>query len=232
MNKYRLILYVLLVATSFTIHAQDKVEKKNAMFNYGIKVGTNASTYNTTKFDIDGYKYDKQAIHSNKIGFSVSPFIRLTQWDFYLQTECDLGMTNQNFDFVEIEPTDNLTAKKAKYELTTYCIQVPLLFGYNFIDNNTYGMSIFTGPKTKFILTAHDKQHFENFNLDLYEDLRSRIYYWEIGLGVKIHRIFFDFALDIGLSRHTNGIIDKETNKKYYANRSDSNLSFSIGIIL
>ncbi len=232
MNIYRIIPIILLLTISIATEAQEKEKREKVKFNYGIKIGTHASTYNSTDFDITGYKYDNKTMHSNKIGFSISPFMRLSKWMFYLQTECDLCMTNQDFEFEEIAPDDIITSKTPKYELTTYCIQVPLLFGYNFIQNDTYGMSMFTGPKTKFILTAHDRQHFENFNLDLYEDLRPITYYWEIGLGVKIHRVFFDFAFDIGLSRHTNGIIDKDSGTKYHAKRSDNNLSFSIGIIL
>lgn len=232
MRGLYILLYILLFLAPLSIVAQENSAQKKVRFNYGVKIGTHASTYNSIVFDIPGYEFDDRAIHSGKIGVSVSPFVRISKGALYIQTEADLCLSKIDFDFREKEPVDEITATRAKYELSTYSIQVPLQLGYNFIENDTYAMSVFTGPMAKFTLTAHDKQKFEGFNLDLCEEIRPTTYYWEIGLGVKIHKIFFDFTFDLGLNRHTKGVIDRETGTRYYAKRSDNNLSFSIGLFM
>ena len=215
------------------LQAQGKSDKLH--INYGFKVGFHAATYNTTIFEIDGYEYDDRIIQSNKIGYSVSPFIRLSKNRYYIQTEATMSISRHNFEFNETTYKNDEQLEggsKPEYNLTTYCTQVPLLFGYKFVDSGPYGMSFFTGPKAKFIFTGHDKQRFKHFKYtDLEESLRKIVYYWELGFGVKISNICFDFVYDIGLNNNTNGIISKKSGEKFYSKRSDNLLSFSLGII-
>ena len=65
----------------------------------------------------------------------------------------------------------------------------------------------------------------------LYEDLRPVVFFWEIGLGVKISRFFFDFTYDFGFTDNTRGVVSKNTNKRFDAERIDNLLSFSVGMI-
>ncbi len=215
-----------------SIQAQE--QSKKVRFNAGLKVGFHAATYNSTNFKIDGYEYDDRVIQSNKIGYSVSPFVRISKNRLYVQTEGTLSLSRHNFEFKEILP-DNAPAledaTKPQYKLTTYCIQVPLLVGYEFVNSGPYGMSVFTGPKAKFIFTAHDKQEFKHFkHTHLEEQLQPIVYYWEVGLGVKISNFCFDFIYDFGLNKNSNGIISKKSGEKFYSRRSDNLLSFSVGI--
>ena len=93
-------------------------------------------------------------------------------------------------------------------------------------------MSFFTGPKAKFVFTGHDKQRFKHFRYtNLEESLRNVVYYWELGFGVKISNVCFDFVYDVGLSSSTNGITSNKDGEKFYSKRSDNLLSFSLGII-
>lgn len=215
------------------LQAQSKSEKLH--FNFGFKVGFHAATYNNTTFDIDGYEYDDRVIQSNKIGYSFSPFVRLSKNRYYIQTEATLCLSRHNFDFNEVtNKNDELLegGNTAQYNLTTYCMQVPLLFGYQFVDSGPYGMSFFTGPKAKFVFTGHDKQRFKHFKYtDLEESLHDIVYYWEVGFGVKISNVCFDFVYDVGLNSNTYGIVSKKSGEEFYSKRSDNLLSFSLGII-
>lgn len=215
----------------FVASAQETTRSK-VKFNAGIKAGVQAATYNITKFRIEGYKYDDSSIQSNKTGYAITPFARLAIGRSYFQTEAVLSISHHNFNFEEIAPTDQIISLPVEYNLTTYCIQVPLLYGYNFILDDIYGMSVFTGPKTKFLFTSHAKQEFSNFNDDsLQEELRPIVFFWELGLGVKISRFFFDFTYDIGFTDNTHGVVSKSSGKRYSAERIDNLLSFSIGMI-
>ena len=223
------VLFIILTMLPLYVVAQEKESRSGIELNYGVKAGVHAATYNSTAFQIDGYEYDDRVIQSNKIGYSISLFSRLTKGDFYLQTEANFCISRYYFEFKEAGTSGNIVPT---YELTTNCIQVPLLFGYNFVKSGLYGMSVFTGPKAKFILTSQGKQDFENFKYnDLHEDLAKVSYYWEIGLGINIANLFFDFVYDIGMNNYTNGIKSNSVGKTFYANRSDNLLSFSLGIM-
>ncbi len=233
--RIRYIIAIIAAILPLIIIAQD--EKPNRIsLNGGIKIGFHAATYNSTIFNIDSYEYNDRIIQSNKIGYAVAPFIRVNRNRLYLQTEAMLSISRHYFEFID-NSTEEAFASEAtentpQYKLTTYCIQVPLLFGYKFVDSSPYCMSFFTGPKAKFLLTAHDKQEFAHFKYnEMYEELTPTLYYWEFGLDISISNICFDFVYDIGINNHTKGIIAPVEGKQFYSKRSDNILSFSIGII-
>lgn len=227
MKSHRILLTAFAILLSCTIFANGNKVK----FNYGIKAGFQAVAYNSISFNIDGYRYDDNTIHSNKIGYSINPFIRLTKNRFYLQTEAAFGVTYHNFNFFETNK-GNFIGNDPEYKLTTYCIQVPLLLGYNFINYDNYGMSIFTGPRTRFILTSMCDQDFSNFKYDnLAEKLDETILYWELGVGIRIYNIFLDITYDWGIERSKYILTDKSTGQAFTNKRNDSVLSFSVGCI-
>ena len=230
MSLRSLFLSLFLLASTCTISQERGAMAK---FNYGIKAGFHAVTYDDPSFDIDGYRFDKNCIHSNKIGYTITPFARVTYKRFYLQTEAVLGITHHSFDFLDSNTTDEgFEPNSTVYNLKTYCAQIPLLFGYNFVDQKLFAMSFFTGPKAKFIFTAHSEQEFIHFNdSSLEEVLKKNCYYWEFGLGVKIDKVFFDFVYDLGLSDASQYIISNRKVNIYSTSRRDNVLSFSVGMI-
>lgn len=227
-----LLTITLIAAIPFLATAQEGDGK--VRFNIGIKAGFQAVTYNDPEFDIDGYKFDTNNIQSNKIGYALSVFARVTKNKFYLQTEGTFGITNHSFDFQDIhESTDgSFIPNNTVYDLKTYCIQVPILFGYNFVESGRYGMSIFTGPRTKFIFTSLSEQNFKHFRYEKLEEvLNDKNYYWEIGLGIKISRVFLDITFDTGLNKVASHILSHDDGKVFTSNRRDNILSFSVGFI-
>ena len=232
--RIRNILAIIALLLSLTLPAQENRDTRIKV-NAGFKVGFHAATYNKTDFEIDGYEFNERIIQSNKIGYSASPFIRIIKGKYYMQTEATLSLTRHYFEFNNIRPEETMqesAENTPEYKLTTFCIQVPVLFGYEFLQSGHYAMSVFTGPNTKFVFTAHDKQEFNHFRYnDLQELLRSTIFYWRLGLGVKISNVCFDFTYDIGLNNNTRGIESIKSGKRFSAQRSDNLLSFSVGII-
>ena len=228
MNVRYLILF-LLFSLPLCLQAQDDAGIK---INGGAKVGFQAITYNNPNFGIDGYEFNKNTIQSNKIGYTISPFMRLTLKRVYMQVETILGITRHSFDFKSTDNTNSLLANKTEYNLKTLCLQVPILIGYNVVQEGRYVMSVFTGPKTKFVFTAHDSQEFKHFKYGQMEEvLKKRCYYWDFGLGVDIGNVFFDFTYDLGITKVSEYIISKSENKKFASERRDNILSFSVGII-
>ena len=232
--RIRSLLAIIALLFALTLHAQEKGDTRIKV-NTGFKVGFHAATYNKTDFEIDGYEFNERIIQSNRIGYSASPFIRIIKGKYYLQTEATMSLSRHYFEFNSIRPEETIQEEAEntpEYKLTTYCIQVPLLLGYEFLQSGHYAMSAFTGPNTKFVFTAHDKQEFSHFRYsDLQELLRSTVFYWRIGLGVKISNVCFDFTYDIGLNNNTRGIVSEKSGKRFSAQRSDNLLSLSAGII-
>jgi hypothetical protein len=233
MKRRNIIAIVILLVLPFFAVAQEK-EKNRIRFNVGMKAGFQAVTYNDPEFEIEGYEFDTNNIQSNKIGYAISPFARMTFGKFYLQTEATFGITNHSFDFHDVQLPEDAIFKPNNiiYNLTTYCMQVPILVGYNFIQQDGCGLGVFTGPRTKFVFTSMSDQQFEHFKYeDLEEVLKDKTYYWEIGLGIKIYRVFLDLTYDIGLTKASSHIISKSAGKTFTSNRRDNVLSFSVGFI-
>lgn len=227
----KLVVYILLM-TSCLLSAQESGNRLR--FNVGIKTGFQAITYNDPSFEIENYEYNESTIQSNKIGYTIAPFFRLSYGKLYIQTDAAIGVSRHSFDFTDTRKGSitNVTPNIPQYELRTFCLQVPLLIGYEYIKEGRYGMSVFTGPRTKFIFDSVTKQEFEHFSYyDLHEVLEKRVYFWEIGLGVKIYNVFFDFVYDIGLTNTTKYIEAPKVNKKFPTKRRDNILSFSVGVI-
>ncbi len=228
--KVKSLITIILLVLSANLIAQNS---NKLHLNGGVMVGFHAANYNTTEFEIEGYTYDDRRIGSNRIGYSITPFLRLSKNRSYLQIETVLSVSSHNFDFTEtVSESSELQPANAEYKLRTYCLQIPLLYGYNFVQSNFYGMSVYTGPKAKFIFTSLSKNEFINFRIeDLYEEINPITYYWEIGLGVKIANVMFNFTYDIGLNNTTKGVLSDSMGKRYSAKRSDNILGFSAGII-
>ena len=97
-------------------------------------------------------------------------------------------------------------------------------------------MSVFGGPKIRYIWRHKSKVTFRNFDVeDLHESLRPLNVSFTLGVAVAISRIFFDFRYDIGLLNMSEGVTYTPTPEETdeYAvsyRRRDNVLSFSLGI--
>ena len=161
MNIRGLILFFAMIVPC-CLAAQEN--EKQLKFNFGAKAGFQAIAYNNPEFEIEGYEFDTNTLHSNKIGYTVAPFIRLTNKKLYVQAETVFGIARHSFDFKEVDENDNsssIVANQTTYNLRTICLQVPIVVGYHIIQEGKYQMSLFTGPKTKFVFTAHSNQEFK-----------------------------------------------------------------------
>ncbi len=218
---------LLLLCLSFTLEAQDKLK-----LSTGFKAGVQASTYQQTKFTLEGYNYNKKSLNT-RIGYSFSGFLRLSKGRPYIQTEGIFSIDKYNFSF---EPENEVTSFDhliPRYKLTTYSMHVPLLFGYNFVNSQTYKMSVFTGAKAKFLFTSLSKQKFDNFSFsDAKEELAPLTFSWVLGLEVNIANICFDFVYQVGLNNTSEYIYIPETKEKFLFNRNVDVLGFSLGVTL
>lgn len=230
MKRSSFILALTFTLISSAINAQ--MERK-LHFATGFKAGVQASTYQNTQFNLEGYSYNKKSLNT-RIGYTISSFFRLSKGRPYIQTEGIFSIEKHNFCFeINNESSKPIEYGIPRYRLTTYSIQMPLLFGYYFVDSPPYRMGIFTGPKAKFLFTSLSKQHFDNFEFQKAKEyLDPLTFNWEIGLEVNIANICFDFTYQIGLNNTSRYIYLPETDERFQFKRNISVLGFSLGVNL
>ena len=225
MKKSCIILLFLLISSA--IDAQDKFK-----LNTGFKAGVQACTYQQTEFTLEGYNYNKKSLNT-RIGYTFSGFLRLSKGRPYLQTEAVFSIDKYNFSFEPESGPTNDEKLIPRYKLTTYSMQVPLLVGYNFVNTEQYKMSVFTGPKAKFLLPSLSEQRFDNFPFsDAKEELDQLTFSWVLGLEVNIANICFDFIYQLGLNNTSKYIYIPDTGKQFLFNRNVDVLGFSLGVTL
>ena len=101
-------------------------------------------------------------------------------------------------------------------------------------------MSIFVGPKLRYLWGKHNEITFRNLDQKgIHEELYPFNASVVIGVGVNISRIFFDFRYEQGVGNISKSIVYDNINSdgstgvsNITFRRRDSALSFSLGFIL
>lgn len=211
----------------------------NRKVNFGIKAGFNSSMFLVSDLKINDVTIDE--IQNNyKLGYFGAFFMRINMKKHFIQPEisyninkCEISFDKLGSQHPDIEPD------YASVNSTIHSIDLPILYGYNIVKQGPYGMSIFAGPKLRYLWNKQNKITFDNFdqqgiNEELYPFNISAV----IGVGVNISRIFFDFRYEQGLHNISKSVtydhIDTEGKpgvNNIVFRRRDNVLSFSLGIM-
>ncbi|RGN45744.1 MULTISPECIES: porin family protein [unclassified Bacteroides] len=239
MRKSLLLLIYLFVCLS-SYSQNDPVNKeKNFHVNVGIKGGFNSSMYFVDKFKIKDVTIHE--IQNNyRVGYFGSIFMRINMRRHFIQPEINYTISKSDIQFdkkgsqhPDIEPD------YANISSTIRMVELPILYGYNFIKSGPYEMHFFVGPNIKYVWQQKSKLRFNNFDQqgieeDLYPINISAI----LGVGVRISRIIFDFRYDIGLYNISKSVTYENINQEgeeeksnIIFNRRNNILSFSLGFI-
>ncbi|EJW90407.1 hypothetical protein EVA_21487 [gut metagenome] len=212
--------------------------------NFGIKGGFTASLFRIPHFRVNGVKIGEEQ-NSYKIGYFGAFFMRINFRKHYLQPEISYNVNRCDINFNKPLPEgspEGTEAQQASIHSTLHSIDFPFFYGYNLIKTGPYSLSVFAGPKLRFILPHASEVTFENFDQEnIRESLQRVNVAAAFGVSVTISKIFFDFRYDIGLhnlSRHItyavpadNGTPEaEEAGKGMHFHRHDNVLSFSLGV--
>ena len=236
-----LFLYVSIVlSVAGQNNRREMVERpNNRKVNFGIKAGFNSSMFLVSDLKINDVTIDE--IQNNyKLGYFGAFFMRINMKKHFIQPEisyninkCEISFDKLGSQHPDIEPD------YASVNSTIHSIDLPILYGYNIVKQGPYGMSIFAGPKLRYLWNKQNKITFDNFdqqgiNEELYPFNISAV----IGVGVNISRIFFDFRYEQGLHNISKSVtydhIDTEGKpgvNNIVFRRRDNVLSFSLGIM-
>lgn len=218
----------------------DKAERPNTkMINFGIKAGFNSSMFLVSNFKINDVTID-EIQNSYKLGYFGALFMRINMKKHFIQPEisyniskCEISFDKLGSQHPDIEPD------YASVNSVIHSIDFPMLYGYNVVKEGPYGMSIFFGPKLRYIWGKRNEITFENFDQ---KNIRERLNPFNVsavvGLGVSISRIFFDFRYEQGLHNISKSVTYDSVNSDNSMGvghidfrRRDNVLSFSLGVI-
>lgn len=217
---------------------ESRIERiNNKKVNFGFRAGFNSSMYLVSDFKIHEVTID-DIINTYKIGYFGSFFLRINFNKHYLQPEisyqvsrCEIAFDRLGSQLPPISP-DNMVIKSK-----IHSFEFPMLYGYNIIKSGPYGLSVFGGPKVKYLMNSLNEIEFENFDqTNLQEKLYPITVSMTVGVAVNISNIFFDFRYEQGLSNISKSVTydNMESRESRYItfDRRDNVLSFSLGIIL
>ena len=213
-------------------------ETNNKRFNYGVTLSANAPFVHERKTYINNTEVSKP-LNETKMAGSISLFGRVNLKRNYLQLEVGTSVIRDvvSLDIKEFGYSRNLNVDSKNFALT---LDIPLLYGYNFIKRDKYELSLFVGPKLRYTyLNKENIKNPENITFNLEEDTNPITACVIIGMGTKISRVLIDFRYEFGITEHNkpgtfslyeNSVLISEGT--FYAKRSINLLSFSLGVIL
>ncbi len=237
------ILAVLLLACSANLYAQDIMlydsKQKKQKISIGIKAG-----FNSTMMFTDELYYGEQEItdiqNNYKVGYISTLFVRIPLKNkHFLQPEVSYAISQGSISMSNLRENATILEDNALIKTKISSLEIPLLYGYKFIDSYPYGMSFFLGPKVAWTIKKQSSSEYSGFyQKGIKEYIRPLNYSAIIGLGVNISNIFFDFRYEIGCNNITKSVTyDKEltiepyNEKELILKRRKNILSFSVGAI-
>lgn len=226
------LLSLILSLCSIAAYAQ----QKDNLLNWGVKSGFSSTIYKVEEFIVGAHPITNH-IAKSEISSFYTAFMRINIHRHYLQSELSYNISNYSIYF----PTEQWKTSATETDLSSIStkiigLEVPLYYGYHIIKEGPYSMSLYLGPKAKYILTDYSRHIFENLP---YHQIEESIYPINLslmtGLEINISRIFFDFSFEYGLHNISKGFtIDNEPHinaKEFTFNRRKNVLSFSIGFM-
>ena len=245
MNILRNIILFGWMAIACTAFAQDrnadKVERPNTKkINFGIKAGFNSSMFMVSELKIKDVTID-EVQNNYKIGYFGAIFMRFNMKKHFIQPEVSYNVSKGEIVFDKLgSQHPAVEPDYASVQSVLHSIDFPVLYGYNVVKKGPYGMSIFAGPKLRYLWGKRNEITFTNFDQKgIHEKLYPLNVSAVIGVGVNISRIFFDFRYEQGIRNISKSIVydninsDGSTGVSHIIfRRRDSALSFSFGFIL
>lgn len=234
----RRVVAILLLLVAFPTFAQQRNLKDYAgdkKVNFGIKGGFNSSLMLIRDLTINGQSIS-DIQNEYKLGYFASLFMRINFDRHFLQPELSYNINRCEILFSEPPIEGNLAETPHQYAISSRisCIELPILYGYNFMKEGPYQMAAFGGPNFRYILNKHTRNDFKNFTqTNIQEELYPFNVSFTLGLAVTISRIFFDFRYDIGLhniSKNINYQSLSDNDNQIHFHRNYNTLSFSLGL--
>lgn len=237
---YMYILSALFAAYSANLHAQYIMQhEKKQRVSIGIKGG-----FNSTMMFIDKICYGEQNItdiqNNYKVGYIATLFTRVNLVKkHFIQPEVSYAVSHGSISMSNLRENATILEDNALIKTKITSLEVPILYGYKFIDSSPYGMSFFFGPKIAWTIKKQTSSEYSGFyQKNITENIKPFNYSAVFGIGVNISNVFFDFRYEIGCNNITKSVSYDKTltqepynEKEIMLERRKNILSFSVGAI-
>ena len=216
--------------------------KLDGKFNFGLKGGVNAPFISLSKFEVNGREIVEPAVNT-KVGYLVAVFSRINMKKHFIQVEASLHYSRSELEldlsaFYPETETEGGIPPEGTLDVRMHSLEVPLLYGYNFIKRGPYQLSFFAGPKLKYIFSQkNDTEVVTSDNIHFYEDLKPLTANIVVGVGTSISNLLLDVRYEFGLTNISRSArysySDEEGTRTGPArfDRSMNLISFSVGVV-
>ena len=207
--------------------------------NVGFRAGFNSTMYQVSSLKISGITID-DVQNNYKIGYAGTLFMRFNIRKHFVQPEVSYTISRGEIEFDRLgKHGTDVEPQYAFLRSTIHSIDVPVYYGYSLVKEGPYNMSVFAGPKLKYIRTRKNDIEFENFGQqDVVEELRRFNLGMAAGVSVSISHIYFDFRYEQGFNNLTKSVTYTDatttggtSSGDISFKRRDNVLSFSLGVI-
>lgn len=220
------------------IRAEKRWKEENKRFNFGLIAGVNAPFVNNRSILVD-WKESEKPDNESGIGATVALFGRTNINRNYLQVEIGTSFfRNQTvWDLNEFYTT---ATSQTNINTSVLTLDIPLLYGYNFVKRQPYELSLFAGPKMRYTYKYKESAgNFGVYTFSIDEPIHPVTACFIVGMATKISRFILDFRYEFAITVQnkpgTYQLYEGETllyQGNIYMKRATNLLSFSLGVIL
>lgn len=236
--------FVVILLSGFgclAVSAQSNT-KLDSKFNFGLKGGVNAPFMEMTTYEINGKEIGEPSVNT-KVGYLVAVFSRINMKKHYIQLEASLHYTRAELeldlsDFYPSGEGDIDPAPTGTLDVRMHSLEIPLLYGYNFVKRGPYRLSFFAGPKLKYIFSKkNDTEDVPGDRIRFYEDLKPVTANLVVGVGTSISNLLLDVRYEFGLTNISRAVTYSYTDEggihigSARFDRTMNLISFSVGIV-
>ena len=181
-----------LLSFGLSAEAQSFMRFEDKAFNFGAKVGFNATFPVINSLSINGKEAENIDIEY-KVGYLAAVFCRVNIERFFLQPSFSWHRSEGNirFSIPQSLPENNIMSNTSATTdllmMKTSSLEVPIMVGYNLVKKGPYGLSHTVESSTTHVEYVNDNTPF-GVNI-------------ATGVGVSIGRLFFDFVYEFGLNQ-------------------------------
>ena len=160
MNMLRKFILPGLLAIACTAVGQnynaEKVDRPNTKkINIGIKAGFNSSMFMVSELKIKDVTID-EVQNNYKIGYFGALFMRINMKKHFIQPEVSYNVSKCEITFDKLgSQHPAIEPDYASVQSVLHSVDFPILYGYNVVKKGPYGMSIFAGPKLRYLWGKH-----------------------------------------------------------------------------
>lgn len=195
-----------LLSFGLLAEAQSFMRFEDKAFNFGAKVGFNATFPVINSLSINGKETENIDIEY-KVGYLAAVFCRVNIERFFLQPSFSWHRSEGNIRFSipqslpENNMMSNTSATTDLLMMKTSSLEVPIMVGYNLVKKGPYGLSLMVGPKLKYNYKIAYTVESSTTHVEYVNDNTPFGVNIATGVGVSIGRLFFDFVYEFGLNQ-------------------------------